>query len=110
MNPAVEERVAKNDATFRFANEAIAMKADAVGAEDPIPFLCECAIEDCAEVILMSRAEYEDVRRDPTHFVNAPGHPERVPVGLEVVAETDRYVVVEKPGLAAEIAEELDPR
>jgi hypothetical protein len=70
-------------------------------------FTCECT-QACDARILLTIAEYESVRKDPTHFIAAPGH---LVVGVEVVvSETSRYQVVEKIGAAAPVATRLDPR
>ena len=70
-------------------------------------FTCECT-EACDARISLTIAEYEGVRKDPTHFIAALGH---LVVGVEVVvSETSRYQVVEKIGAAAQVATRLDPR
>ena len=91
------ERIQENNATFRQANERIRGRADELGASmEQIPFLCECPVEDCTEIIPMTRAQYADVRRNPRYFMTAVGHElAEEPVG-EVVSRTDGYVVVEK--------------
>lgn len=91
------ERIKANNKRFREANETIRDRADELGAElDRIPFLCECPVEDCVEILRLTRAEYSAIREDPTHFMTAVGHEEREkPVG-EVVARNDGYVVIEK--------------
>ena len=98
-------RVAMNESLFRSANEAIEeRRAGAAFAS----YVCECAQPACALPIMLARFEYEEVRRVPTHFVVAPGH---VVSDVErVVAETTRYHVVEKLGIAASVARRLDPR
>jgi hypothetical protein len=96
---AVSERIKANNHRFREANERIRVTAEQVGAEmERIPFLCECPVEDCVEIVELTRPEYEAVREDPSRFMTAIGHEaaER-PVG-EVVSRNDRYVVVEKRG------------
>jgi hypothetical protein len=56
----------------------------------------------------MTEAEYEAVRRVPTHFAIKSGHEI---VGVEeIVDRNDRYVVVAKLGVAGETAMKLDPR
>src|SRR4051812_50219639 len=67
------ERVARNDSTFRHANEQIERAAEPLGIE-PVPFLCECAEERCTEIVRLTLAQYEAVRAEPRWFVNAPGH------------------------------------
>jgi hypothetical protein len=94
---AVAERIRANNHRFREANERIRDTAELAGAEmERIPFLCECAVEECVEIVQLTRPEYRAVREDPSRFMTAVGHEaaER-PVG-EVVSRTDRYVVVEK--------------
>ena len=103
------ERVARNDATFRKGNEAIEATATALGVE-VVPFVCECADESCTKLILLRLEEYEAIRSDPTHFLNAVGHQTAAGPYGRVVERHDRYVVVEKLGPAAEIVAELDER
>jgi hypothetical protein len=74
---------------------------------DLTEFTCECT-QACDTRISLTIAEYERVRKDPTHFIAALGH---LVVGVEVVvSETSRYQVVEKIGAAARVAARLDPR
>jgi hypothetical protein len=92
------ERIERNNAVFRGANENI---RDAVAQYDhgleQIPFLCECPVEDCVEIVRLTQEEYEAVRADPNHYVTAVGHEgAEAPVG-HVVSRNDAYVVVEKP-------------
>ncbi len=59
----------------------------------------------CADTIQLTSAEYERLRADDNQFVVVPGHEDS---GVEqVVAATDRYLVVKKLGAAGELAEEL---
>ena len=107
------ERVARNDATFREANEAIRGRAAHLEAElERVPFICECADLRCTEIVRLTLVEYEAVRADGRHFLMAHGHADG---GAErehtrVVEELPSHVVAEKVGRAAEIAEDLDPR
>jgi len=103
------ERIGKNDATFRDANERIQRAARDIGVE-PVPFICECADPACTELVRLGLDEYEDVRADSRHFLNAPGHEVNAEGYARLVSQHDGYVVVEKLGDAAKIAEELDPR
>jgi hypothetical protein len=104
------ERVARNDSTFREANEQIRVAAEEYGVGDALPFICECADPRCTEIVRIGVAEYEAVRQSPTHFINAPGHDRAGGPYARVVESRDGYDVVEKLGEAAEIATELDPR
>jgi hypothetical protein len=104
-----EQRVAKNEALFREVNERIKEVNEPLALEEPSDYLCECGSRDCTEPIALTHVEYERVRSEPTHFAVASGHV--VPDVENVVAENDRYVVVEKSApAAARIAIERDPR
>jgi hypothetical protein len=106
VSPDQQARVGENEALFRDVNETVASAATAV--TEPVTFLCECAIESCAEGVPLFREEYEQVRAVPEHFLVTPGH---VLPEVERVVEQHRvYWVVEKLGEAAEVAEETDPR
>ena len=104
------ERVAKNDAIFREANEGIEEAARRYSIDGGIPFLCECAEPSCMEILRLELAEYEAVRATPTHFINAPGHHTAAQGWATVVEQRNGYEVVEKVGRAAGVVEALDPR
>lgn len=106
----VAERVALNDATFREANEKIADAADSIGVEGLLPFICECADTRCTSLLRLTRAEYEAVRAEPTHFINAEGHHHSAQGWARVVDTYERYAVVEKCGDAADVVAARDPR
>jgi hypothetical protein len=91
------ERIERNNGVFRDANERIRRAADHYDHDlERIPFLCECAAEDCVEIIRLTQEEYAAVRANPRHFVTAVGHEgSDAPVGRPV-ARNDGYVVVEK--------------
>ena len=105
-----DERAARNEDVFRDVNERLEGLAKAferiAGIESA--FTCECADLHCLEHIALAVDEYEAVRRHPNRFVVLPGH---VYADVEiVVSENDRFVVVDKTGVAAEIARAEDPR
>jgi hypothetical protein len=102
------ERIARNDAIFRHANESIRAAAEEYGVGNRIPFFCECADPVCREIIQMSIEDYREVRSNPRHFVNAEGHEAAGQGWVEVVSRTDGHVVVEKLGEAGEVAEQLE--
>ncbi len=106
----VAERVARNEATFREANERVARFSRALERDDPLPVLCECAEPRCTNVVLVTHAEYEQVRACPTWFVSDLGHVVNAQGWGRVVSENERFAVVEKLGDAAALAAELDPR
>jgi hypothetical protein len=104
-----EERIARNDSVFRDANEKIAGYASDHQFVEQVPFICECATESCLTIVDLSLAEYEEVRSSPTRFFVAPGHD--VSEGdVSMLEDRKRYLLIEKGGLAGEIATELDPR
>jgi hypothetical protein len=93
------ERIQANNQRFREANESIRQRADALGADmQRMPFLCECPVEDCVEILQLTSAQYSAVREHPRHFITAVGHEEAEKPVAEVVSRNDGYVVVEKRG------------
>lgn len=102
-------RAAENQTLFREVNERVAQLNDGFGAISEInEWLCECADGTCTERISMTMHEYERVRADGNRFAVARGHEV---LDVEVVVEsTDRYLVVTKIGVGAEIARRSDPR
>jgi hypothetical protein len=104
-----EERVARNEALFREVNERIRQVNESVDAESESDFLCECGDAACTKPVSLTLAEYERVRRDPTHFAVLPGHSD--PSVERVISGSDRYSMVEKvEPEAARIALQEDPR
>jgi hypothetical protein len=90
-------RIMQNNERFREANERIRTHAEDVGAPMArIPFLCECPVEDCVEILRLTPTEYSEIRRDPRHFMTAVGHESaEEPIGV-VVSRRDGYVVIDK--------------
>jgi hypothetical protein len=113
MLPAMDERerrVGLNEAVFREVNERIREvgKAFAV-VEERLDLICECGQADCAERIQVPATEYERLRSVPTHFAIVPGHEiSEVETLIERCAGYD--VVEKKPGPAAKLARDTDPR
>jgi hypothetical protein len=107
-DPRTQERVARNEALFREANEridaAVRTSRIAVGG---VPFLCECADPRCSTVIRMTPAEYRHVRSNPRWFLALPPHVASSQGTARVVEERAGYVVVEKVGRAGDVAETL---
>ena len=102
------ERIARNDAIFREANEGIGDAADELGIPGLIPFVCECADPACRDLVRLSLEDYQSIRSDPRLFVNAVGHEQAGQGWAEVVAQSDGHVVVEKVGRAGVVAEQLE--
>jgi hypothetical protein len=106
--PTRAERQGRNESLFREVNERIAEVNQTFHVEGRSEFLCECSREECKEPVSISLDEYEGIRRESTRFFVLPGHED---LSVErVIERTERYVVIEKIGDAAEEAEELDPR
>ena len=107
MSAAPEERLARNEVFFREVNERIRQVTKGVNGESH-DFLCECSDPTCAIRISLTLEEYEHIRANSTRFVLAPGH---VAAEIEHVLEyAGDHVVVEKLGVAGEVASDLDPR
>jgi len=111
MDPALARKIAENEARFRTANEKIEAARLRLDA-DPItvPFVCECGRIECLQTVRLTIAEYESVRSDGTCFVCVPGHEITVGGVGRVVEDTRSYVVVQKTGVAGEVAEQHNPR
>jgi hypothetical protein len=105
-------RTATNENRLRQLNEALkAMNASSVWVNPPLPdWTCECGDETCVEPIRLSIEEYEAVRANPIRFVIAPSVEHVSPTVERVVQREERYWVVEKVGVGAQMSQELDPR
>ncbi len=105
------KRAAQNQSLFREINERVKQLNEGFSLVLPVgEWICECADDACAERIELSPEEYEDVRKDGTHFLVAPSD-EHVFAEVEhVTLRAERYWVVEKTGTAGEVADSLSPR
>jgi hypothetical protein len=102
-----KQRIARNETIFREVNERIEeVSANAPGKH--VEFLCECGSRECAEVVALTRSEYESLRADPVLFAVLNGH--EIPEVEIVVARNDRFLTVRKLVEEQEIARETDPR
>ena len=104
------ERVARNNAIFREANEGISGTARGYGLDKRVPFICECADPACTAIIQVELHEYERIRGNGTWFLDATGHYRSSQGYADVIESRDGYDVVEKRGAAGDLAEDLDPR
>jgi hypothetical protein len=100
--------IGRHQSLFREVNERIDELAENFDLLDQVPILCECATTDCNERIVLTQAEYDSLRRIPTHFAVLPGHD--IPAVERVVEQNERFVIVEKFGESAIAAIKLDPR
>jgi hypothetical protein len=100
-------RIATNEALFREMNERVEAQVLATSGEDEqFVVACECGDIECMERLWLTLSEYEETHADPAQFVIVHGH--EIPEVEEVVAKNERYFVVRKLGIGAEIARELD--
>jgi hypothetical protein len=103
MSDGVRERIVKNNYTFREANEQIRAKASEYDAPvERVPFLCECPVPSCTEILRLTLPEYERVRANPAHFFTVPGHERADEAVGRVFARESGYVIVEKDEHVAE--------
>jgi hypothetical protein len=99
-----EQRVAFNEAVCRRLNERKAQWID--HGLPTAGFRCECGIMHCGSRFRLSQEHWDEARARSDRFVVAPEH---VAPDVEVVVkEYPEFWLVEKRGVAEEIAEELE--
>jgi hypothetical protein len=105
-----QRRRSLNEAVFREVNERI-LEVNERFESDPqtLDLICECDDTDCADRISMSAADYEQVRADSRQFAIVPGHSDAT-VEVVIAHEKTYELVRKRPGEAAAIAQETDPR
>jgi hypothetical protein len=104
-----QERAARNESLFRDVNERIKSTASNLSPMFT-EFMCECADDSCFEHVSLTSEEYSSVRgMGPVYFILRPGH-EVADIERVVGGEADRFEIVEKQDVAAEVATELDHR
>jgi hypothetical protein len=104
-------RVGRNEAVFREVNEQIESLNRGLAdiSDGNMHIVCECGDLLCSEQIVVSIADYERIRAEPTLFFVRPGH-DRPDVEV-VVEENDRFSVVRKnEGGPAAVARETYAR
>jgi hypothetical protein len=105
---AAVDQKANHQVLFREVNERIAELSGEWSDTGVSLFVCECSDPGCTETLEISPDEYERARADGARFVVTPGHQQ---AEVErVVADLDRFLVVETVGAAAAIARSNDPR
>lgn len=106
-----EARAARSQSLFREVNERVRDINEGFG--EILPFgdwVCECANDGCAERLELTHAEYEAIRANPRRFFVAPS-PDHVFDAVEAVVDReDRFWVVEKRGIAGDLAARVAPR
>jgi hypothetical protein len=103
-----ETRLAETEVLFREVNEGIAAAAERLEVDEAL-FVCECSDVDCVHRITARLDDYDAVRKEPTHFLLAPGHEA---VAFERVVRRRRgYWVVEKvEATMRRVVRRLNPR
>jgi hypothetical protein len=111
VDPERAGRGARTQSLFRDVNERVRAINESFSLVVPLgDWICECSNQACSDRIGLTLPEYEVIRGNPRHFcVAADGS--HVDLAIEsVVSENERFWVVEKQGLAAELATSVDPR
>ena len=97
---------AHNEVAFREANEDINAIIDGHGADLPAaPFVCECGDRACRRLINVPVSTYREVRKSPRKFFYALVHDGQKDDETSTIETHDRFLVIEKTGVAGEIAE-----
>jgi hypothetical protein len=93
---ADSERGRHNQSEFRYANRRFfdALTSSASPDGQLIPFLCECADEECMGSIDITAWRYEDIHAEERRYVILPGHM-RI-AGEEIMEENSYYEIVKK--------------
>ena len=106
MDNLQKARLAQNEHSFREVNQRVNEVAESHGSDSHrYEFVCECSDNLCAERVVMTLLEYEQIRAEPTRFVVKKNH---VIAEIEHVVETvSDHMVIEKHGEAGRIAIEL---
>ena len=106
MDNLQKARLAQNEHFFREVNERLNESADSHGSDShSYEWVCECSDAGCAERIVMTLLEYEQIRSKPTRFVVKKNHV--IPEIEHVVETVPDHMVIEKHGEAGRIVMEL---
>ena len=93
---ADSERGRHNQREFRYANRRFfdALTNSTSPDGQLIPFLCECADDDCMGRVEITAWRYEDIHAEERQYLILPGH-KRV-AGEEIMEENPYYEIVKK--------------
>ena len=106
-----EARAARTQSLFRDVNERVKEVNAGFGEVLPLgDWMCECADDECTERVELSQPEYEALRANPRRFFVAPSGDHVFEDVEDVVERSDRFWVVEKRGMAGDLAAKVDPR
>jgi hypothetical protein len=105
-------KLATNQSRFRSANERLrrAAASHRFRQTDRVPFICECADENCREIVMLTIDDYENIRSRPAWFLLVAGHEDEETTHERIIDAEQGYAVVEKVGTAGEEAARLDER
>jgi hypothetical protein len=102
------ERIARNEAMYRKANERARAWDERHSSSEVASYFCECAQTNCRERVSLTEADYERVRSDSRRFVILPGH--ELPDLDTVIEQHEGWAIIEKAPEVTRIVEALDPR
>lgn len=106
-----QARGARTQSLFRDVNERVREINAAFGEVLPLSeWICECADDTCTQRMGLTQAEYELVRANPTRFAVLPSDEHFYSDIERLVEQNERYWVVEKFGVAGDLAAKIDPR
>jgi SpoU rRNA methylase family enzyme len=100
-------RAAQNQSLFRNVNQRLVDLNEAFAAlDDRSVFVCECARIDCVEQLDVALQDYARIRTNPRWFIVAVGDNHVLPDVEQVVERHPTFLVIEKVGAAAAVAEQ----
>jgi hypothetical protein len=103
-----KERLARNEALFRHANERMVDWEERHRVEATELYFCECADPECRKKVPLRESDYERVRSKSGHFFIVPGHEL---TDVETLIEShEAWAVIEKDPEVSEIVEATNPR
>jgi len=110
MSQVRQDRIARNESTFRTTNETLNGGLQELPREpgEFAGFVCECGDLRCTVLVPLDLEEYEAVRADSRRFLIAPGH--ETQDAEEVVERDERFWVVQKHENVRAIVEASDTR
>jgi len=80
---------------FRHGNESLHDAAVEARETSPVPFLCECADEDCLGRVEVTTSQWGIVTKEANQYLMIAGHLHSE--GEEVVGSLGEYEIARKP-------------
>lgn len=105
-----QKQIGHIESDARTANELVSVDGEQanLAGHETLAVVCECGDPDCNAPLLMSVNEYEVIRAEPAQFAVIAGH--EILDCERVVTSHPSYLIVEKFGDAAIVADAEDPR